>query len=218
MARTGYVTLAFNNDERCPAPTMVNVIRVGCPLYTGALKVIESPNPFEEKLTMRHNGDFGGKPDERYFQWKYLQGFSGIPDGPMSTDELWFDFDPANSFPGPTGGAPALPIGDDGLFYRGLVDVTPLGTGQQLLPDRWFSARYYYPGTVCTDISPWTPPMLAEGWVKRVMKKINLYDQKVKDFHKSPADTLSSMIALAGRAYEGDVALSDEPPTSTSSG
>ena len=60
-------------------------------------------------------------------------------------------------------------------------------------------------------VSPWTPPQLAEGWVKRVMKKINLFDQRVKDFHKTDADTVASMIAQAGRAYEGDVALSDEP-------
>jgi hypothetical protein len=211
---TGYVTLAFNNDERCPAPTMVSVIHVGCPLYTGALKVVESPNPFEEKLTMRHNGDFGGKPDERFFQWMYLQGFSGIPKGPGTDGELWFPFDPDNSSPGPTATPPPteVTVGDD-VFSRGLVDITPLGTGQQLLPDRWFSVRYNYnSGGLCTsDVSPWTPPQLAEGWIKRVMKKINLFDQKVKDFHQSPTDTVASMIAEAGRAYEGDVALSDDP-------
>ena len=49
-------------------------------LYEGEIKVVESPNPFEEKVTLRHNGDFGGESDSRSFQWKYTRAdFSGIP-------------------------------------------------------------------------------------------------------------------------------------------
>jgi hypothetical protein len=65
---------------------------------------------------------------------------------------------------------------------------------------------------VCGNpFSQWTEPQLYEGWVKRVMKKINLFDQKIKDFHESEVNTLASMISLAGERYEGDVALSDDP-------
>ncbi|HEY6000778.1 MAG TPA: hypothetical protein VI078_15940 [bacterium] len=221
---TGFVTLAFNNHPDCAAPTMLSVIEVDCPLYRGDLKVIESPNPFEEKVTLRHNGDFGGLPDMRYFEWVYLQNYSGIPEGPGTPGENWLPFNPANSLPAPTDPSP-FPMPDGQNAYRGLVDITPIGTGQQLLPDRWFSVRYRYrdslnshadppdnvPPAACTMISPWTAPQLAEGWVKRVVKKINLFDQKVKDFHKTDADTVANMIAQAGRAYEGDVALSDDP-------
>ena len=86
----GHVTLAFNNDKDCTAPTMLNVIKVECPLYKGEIKSIESTTPFEEKVTLRHNGDFGGKIDDRYFQWKSLNAdFSGIPKGPDTPGENW---------------------------------------------------------------------------------------------------------------------------------
>ena len=106
---TGFVVLAFNNHVDCPAPTMVSVIEVDCPLYRGDLKVVESPNPFEEKLTLRHNGDFGGNPDARWFEWVYLQGYSGIPEGPSPNNENgenWLPFNPANSATKPTPTAP----------------------------------------------------------------------------------------------------------------
>jgi len=84
-----------------------------------------------------------------------------------------------------------------------------------------FRARYYYDSGICAanpgdpvdpgNFSEWTEPQLYEGWIKRVMKKINLFDQKVKDFHASDVNTLSSVISLAGAGYEGPVALSDDP-------
>ena len=94
------------------------------------------------------------------------------------------------------------------------MDYTVQGTGEQLLPDKWFSVRYYAPkpgAPNCKIISDWTPPMLYEGYVKRVTKKINLFDQKVKNFHSTDIDTLASMISLAGKEYAGDIALSDNP-------
>jgi hypothetical protein len=241
--KTGYVTLAFNDDDNrihpttepaCAAPTMLSVIKVACPLYEGEVKVLESTNVFDEKLTMRHNGDFGGKPDDRYFQWKYLSAssFSGLPKGPDDPLEkdLWEPFSADNSLPDPFDNEELSPLSG---VYKGLVDITPKGTGQQLLPDRWFSVRYFNPGVCGAEAPPappcnpslhcddttqcggawsgWTKPQLYEGWVKRVVKKVNLFDQKVKDFHKTDVDTVANMIAQAGASFEGTVALSDDP-------
>ena len=213
----GYVTLAFNNDPDCPAPTVLSVISVNCPpLYRGEIKVIESPNPFEEKMTLRHNGDFGGESDTKGFQWKYLPAdFSGIPEGPDNANENWQDYSFVIPAPGttPVDQNPDPDITD--YVYQGALDVTVQGTGQQLLPDKWFATRYYFDGfgseNICQGWSGWTEPQLYEGWIKRVMKKINLFDQKVKDFHASDVNTLASMISLAGERYEGDIALSDDP-------
>ncbi|MBW1903069.1 MAG: hypothetical protein JRJ20_15790, partial [Deltaproteobacteria bacterium] len=203
---TGYVTLAFNNHEDCPAPTMLSVIKVSPDLYRGDIKVFESPNPFAEKVTMRHNGDFGGNADIRYFEWKYRTAdFSGIPLGPDNDPPtVWKDYKPQ-----PYDGDPTLIGGAN--FYISAVDTVIQGTGQQLLPDKWFSVRYHYQAPWGNFTSVWTDPQLYEGWIKRVMKKINLFDQKVKDFHASDVNTIASMIAQAGGRYEGDVALSDEP-------
>ena len=213
---TGYMTLEFNNHEDCTAPTVLNVIKVNCPLYRGEIKVIESVNPFEEKLTLRHNGDFGGNSDERWFQWKYLPAdFSGIPNGPKEPSEDWKDYFAV--LPVPETAPDSKDPADNGQFYQGALDVTVQGTGQQLLPDKWFAVRYFYddnetdPNDICPALSAWTRPQLYEGWVKRVSKRINTFDQKVKDFHESDVNTLASMISLAGRRYEGDIALSDDP-------
>jgi hypothetical protein len=205
---TGYVTLAFNNDQDCSAPTTLSVIRVGCGLYRGDIKVFESENPFAEKVTLRHNGDFGGKADDRSFEWQYLTAdFSGIPTGPDNTGENWQVYTPQPE----NGTSPDPDAGQHPNSYLGAVDTVIQGTGQQLLPDKWFAVRYHYEG-ICPDTtSAWTNPQLYEGWIKRVMKKVNLYDQVVTDFHASDVDTLSSMIAQAGEGYEGDIALSDDP-------
>jgi predicted outer membrane repeat protein len=208
-----YVTLAFNNDpDDCPGPVTLSVIKVDCPLYRGEIKVIEPQDVFEEKVTLRHNGDFGGNVASRWFQWKYLTAdFSGIPVGPGQPGENWQDFFAVMQNPGTNPFEWDPPPGFGGNFYQGAQDITVQGTGQQLLPDKWFVIRYYYPGMCADDFSDWTEPQLYEGWVKRVMKNINLFDEKVKDFHESEVNTLASMISLAGERYEGDVALSSDP-------
>ncbi|MBW2107236.1 MAG: hypothetical protein JRI36_01020 [Deltaproteobacteria bacterium] len=208
-----YVTLAFNNDpDDCPGPVTLSVIKVDCPLYRGEIKVIEPEDVFEEKVTLRHNGDFGGNAPSRWFQWKYLTAdFSGIPVGPEQPGENWQDFFAVMQNPGTDPYEWDPPPGFGGNFFQGAQDITVQGTGQQLLPDKWFSVRYYYPGMCPDDFSDWTEPQLYEGWVKRVMKNINLFDEKVKDFHESEVNTLASMISLAGERYEGDVALSSDP-------
>ncbi len=216
-----YVTLAFNNDMDCPGPTTLSVMRVGCPLYRGEIKVIEPEDAFEEKVTLRHNGDFGGKPGDRWFQWKYLTAdFSGIPVGPDQPDENWKNYFAVLQNPGSPARIDFKDSGEPVPFYEGAVDVTVMGTGQQLLPDKWFATRYYLEGVCAADpydpedpgcYSQWTRPQLYEGWIKRVMKNINLFDQKVKAFHESEAGTLADMISLAGTRYEGDVALSSDP-------
>ena len=220
-----YVTLAFNNDpDDCPGPVTLSVIKVDCPLYRGEIKVIESDDAFEEKVTLRHNGDFGGNSDSKWFQWKYLSAdFSGIPAGPDNPGENWKDYFAVLQVPGTdepgsrtTGFLEDMDQGlnpdldPTGQVYKGAIDVIVQGTGQQLLPDKWFSVRYYYDG-ICDELSRWTEPQLYEGWLKRVMKNINLFDLKVKDFHENEVNTLASMISLAGTRHEGSVALSAEP-------
>jgi len=204
---TGWVTLAFNNAAECSAPTELSVIQVGCPLYTGEIDVFASDNPFEEQVAMRHNGDFGGNSDTKEFQWMYMNTseISGIP---ATDDPHW------NSYSAVSPTADPDNRGLEGTFYIGADDTVISGGSDQLLIDKWFKVRYYDPQAenLCSSAySAWTPPQLYEGWVKRVMKNINLFDQKIKDFHASDVDTLASMISLAGTGYEGPVALSDDP-------
>ncbi len=58
-----------------------------------------------------------------------------------------------------------------------------------------------------TQVSPWTKPQLAEGWVKRVVRGLNPFDQRFEEFHNAPAATFVHMIEQAGKRFEQDVAL-----------
>ncbi|MBC8001263.1 MAG: hypothetical protein H7X97_01630 [Opitutaceae bacterium] len=55
--------------------------------------------------------------------------------------------------------------------------------------------------------SQWTQPQLAEGWIKRVLKGINPFNQRVTDLFNNQVNTDVSLITQAGQRWEGDVAL-----------
>ena len=55
--------------------------------------------------------------------------------------------------------------------------------------------------------SLWTEPQLAEGWIKRVLKGINPFNQRVTDLFSNRVDTDASILTQAGQRWEGNVAL-----------
>lgn len=55
--------------------------------------------------------------------------------------------------------------------------------------------------------SQWTTPALAEGWIKRVLKGINPFNQRVTDLFNNQVNTSVSLVAQAGPRWEGDVSL-----------
>lgn len=191
---TGYVTLAFNNSTNLnqpPDPISLAVIQVSTNLYKGELKVIPSDNPFDEQLTLRHSGDFAGKADEYQFEWHTLPPENG---GPSSLPrDQWATF---------------VPTPNDG---KGAVDITIKGPGTYTLSDNWFVCRYRAlnpANPVGTNTwSEWTDPMLAEGWIKRVLAGINPFDQRYKDFESHQVNTIASMISQAGPRSSGATPL-----------
>ncbi|UCF34007.1 MAG: hypothetical protein JSV78_01615, partial [Phycisphaerales bacterium] len=62
-----------------------------------------------------------------------------------------------------------------------------------------------------TSISEWTEVQLSEGWVKRVIRGINPFDQRVEDFHVNEAATYVDMIRQAGKRYMDPVPLNCDP-------
>jgi hypothetical protein len=58
--------------------------------------------------------------------------------------------------------------------------------------------------------SQWTTPQLAEGWIKRVLKGINPFNQRVTDLFNNQVNTDVSIVQQAGPRWEGDVALNLE--------
>lgn len=55
--------------------------------------------------------------------------------------------------------------------------------------------------------SSWTDPVLAEGWIKRVLAGINPFNQRVTDLFDNKINTDASILTSAGHRWEGDVAL-----------
>ena len=197
----GYVTIVENNSTNLALnlladPVAPHVIYVECPLYRGELKVIASDNQFDEQITLRHSADLAGKADQYVFDWRTLPPHDGLP--PASPYDAWPSYTPQ-----PSSG-------------QGAIDITIGGPGLYTLTDNYFVCRYGTTNLVggCTDNlvgttnwSAWTSPMLAEGWIKRVLAGINPFDQRIKDFRKTQVNTIVSMISQAGPRSEGAVAL-----------
>jgi hypothetical protein len=195
----GYVTLAENNDRSLEGnPVALHVIHVENPPYTGHIDVIQSDNVFDERVTLRHNADFGGDPSKLTFEWYYLAD----PGGPVPT---------------------ALPPGAGWSLAAsglGLNSITVGGSGPRTLADGLYYVRYKGYAAGGTSVDTFTQyggdrsgtdtrpiPMAVAGWIKRVTQGLNPFEQRVADFHTSATQTYVSMIQEAGTRYEGAVAL-----------
>ncbi len=209
---TGFMTVAFNNEASlAPLPVSLNVIRVDCldlpdgtfSTYQGEIKAIESDNVFDELLTLRHSGDFGGDPTTITFEWFSHPDVDGTPPQPLP--------DPEN---GQLNGWLQFPVNPEGAN-----EITIQGANIQTLSDNWFVVRYKglnactndvrpsvfagQPGSSPTDVRA----QLAPGWVKRVVSGLNPFESRVRDFHSAPTNTYASMLVQLGERYEGDIAF-----------
>ncbi|MFC1761470.1 hypothetical protein ACFL6U_05260 [Planctomycetota bacterium] len=200
-----YVTLAFNADPNYPElPVSLAVIGVSPELYQGKVHRINGDNVFDERSTLRHSSLFGGEPNQWEFEWDYWKDGQAYdannPDHGDSTtqsdgeiqDWEWIEYN------------------DGYKNRRGLVELTLAGTTPEILEDGRFRCRYWYAGDPNLQSGP-SEDALNENWVKRVIRAVNEYDQRVKDMMASSTHTLVSMIAQAGDRYTGPVALNDKP-------
>jgi hypothetical protein len=205
----GYVVLAENNHADLGAlPVSLHIIKVVKDKFRGAVKTIYSDNVFDEKITLRHTGDFGANPNELIFQWWYREDNGIVVDTPDVVISEW------KPFPDPSG--------NNGL---GQSEVSMQGAGAALLVDNLFYARYRHslcePQSISTCWSDWAgaansrpgdyQAQLAEGWVKRVINAVNPYEARITSFNNidSPASYVS-MIQQAGQRFEGAVALNPD--------
>ncbi len=222
---SGYMTLAFNNDPSLGTlPVSLEVIRVGCldsvspPIhapYQGQINVISPDNIFDEQLVLRHSGDFGGNPDALQFEWYFHPDANGTPPMPLPSPET-----------GQMHGWVQFPVADP----NGAVEISIEGANIQTLSDNWYLARYRGLST-CNNTSQWslwagqpgaTPieprAQLAEGWVKRVLSRLNPFEARVQDFGQAETNNFASMLIQLGERYSGPVALNNDPDNLNSMG
>jgi hypothetical protein len=213
---TGYVTLVFGNGrnpDQTPEgdPVVMKIIKVVPQLYPGDLKVLLSSNPLDEKVTVRHSGDYGGQPEN--FEFRYRYGYdesSGEsptrPPGNSNTGmgSPWLD-------PTPAAGDPRGPLRNSilvGADPSAVIDnpVTLMGDVSYIM-----SYRLKAQGTTpAGEWSDWTEAVKVEGWIKRVLAKITPFNQRMTDLYNNSIDTEVSMLTQAGTRWEGDIALNME--------
>ena len=208
---TGYVTLVFGNGKAFTDegdPVQMQIIKVVPDLYPGDLKVLLSSNPLDEKVTVRHSGDYGGKPENFEFRYRYAYNDSSGQAPPLPLDN--------------TDTVPGFPAWID-------PDNTPFSLGGSILVGADPSAVLNNPAVLMSDVnfimsyrlkvegqaadagwSNWTRPSLVEGWIKRVLAKITPFNQRTDDLYNNALNTDVSMLTQAGTRWEGDIALNME--------
>jgi hypothetical protein len=226
---SGFLTLAFNNDPTLtPNPVSLEVIRVDClrsPLppepaeilstYQGSIHVLAPDNVFDEQLVLRHSGDFGGNPDGLEFRWFFIPAEGVGPPDRLPDPEA-----------GQLNGWISFPV-DDPL---GANEISIEGANIRTLSDNWYLSQYrglplcnnqseysLFAGNPAA--SPRNPsPQLAEGWVKRVLKRLNPFEARVQNFAQAATNNTVSMLAQLGTRFEGSVPLNSNPENLNSLG
>ena len=203
---TGFVTLMFGGGAAFSPeaePVSLSIVRIEPTQFPGQLKVIAPTNPLSEQLTLQHSADLAGRFDEYAYEWRIAAPVDGFP--PL-VDEAsmsqWVEVASGAGLPRYTlGGANIRTLSDNYLIvrYRPLNPEHPLYVADpDSLPDpdeAW---------------SVWTSPMLAEGWIKRVLAGINPFNQRITDLFNNAASTDVSLLTQAGGRWEGDIALNLE--------
>jgi hypothetical protein len=194
---TGYVTVVFNNSPNTgmvdPSENIDMVIfRVDPTLYCGQLDVIQSINPLDKQISVYYTADFRGTPERWEFKWEYADPNNGAAPDPDNAS-LWKDY---------TTGA--------GLHYTTVGDAGVFGLSDRYLRCSYRALDPAVSAVVGTNWAAWTQPVLCEGWIKRVLKAINPFEQRIRDFMKYAVLADLSMLQQIGKPYDGDIPLNYE--------
>ncbi|MDF7798354.1 LamG domain-containing protein [Pontiellaceae bacterium B1224] len=189
----GYVTLIFNDSTNTdmvdPSENVdMVVIQVVPELYRGKLDPIFSPNPLDKQMTLKYTADFAGEPELFAFEWEYADPDNGS--APPEDSANWKFF-----------------AASDGLHYTTIGGAGIFGLSDHYLRCRYRALDPDVQANVGTNWAAWTPPQLSEGWIKRALKEINPFEQRIRDYMNYEVDTSLSMVQQAGRPYNGDIPL-----------
>jgi ABC-type branched-subunit amino acid transport system substrate-binding protein len=190
-----WASIAFTDSH------MVEIFRVECPPAAGELQVLLPDCFFDERQTLHWTGDGGGKIEQIYFHWQVSEASGSRPAGDYD-ENFWIDwpaFTPGQDSP-PSGGK------------LGANDLTVGGPGIFTVADHWYRVRYRLPGFCDGMWSNWTEPKLGEGWIKRVIAGLNLFDQRIDvNDPTTQISTFSDVIQQLGPRFERMVALNCSP-------
>jgi hypothetical protein len=200
----GWFVLGYNGLPTIGEPADVEVFRVQCPPQPGHIAVIYPDCPFDEQLTLRWSGDCGGDCDNLDFYWQVAAGFN-----PDDYEDVGADAPPGWEPPGWEDYEDPLLGGATG-WQQGQNEIIIKGANIRTLTDNWFRVKFRDRsdnGLVCgaSSESDWTEAQLAEGWIKRVKRQLNPFDQRMKNFTESRVATYVNMIEQLGPPYEDKI-------------
>lgn len=115
-----YITIVENNHPDVGGAISLHIIRIGDERYRGTIKLVEAKNVFDEKVNLKHTGDFGGRTDNVYYQWWVRDVASLQSVGLPGTDSGWQIFQQG--------------LGLNTIEFNGRPDV--------MLSDKLFFVRY----------------------------------------------------------------------------
>ena len=229
-----------NSDALGSSPVILHIIKVDkTQRYRGAIKTILSANVFDENIILRHTADFGGNADDLVFEWWYRpeDGTEALPPDRQPSPSPWKLFaDPTGNqgqgfYQLTLKGNPSAPevlLGDTLFFLRyrhknevhsGVNWEVPQSNGERRcvlntcipgIPYDWAGSGNSSVRDVDGDGQPDYLPQLAEGWIKRVLSRINPYEARINDFTADSPATYSSLLEQLGAAYVGPVALNPD--------
>ena len=229
-----------NSDALGGSPVVLHIIKVDkTQRYRGSIATILSDNVFDENIILRHTADFGGNADDLVFEWWYRpeDGTEALPPDRQPSPTPWKLFaDPSGNqgqgfYQITLKGNPSAPevlLGDTLFYLRyrhknevhdGVNWEVPQPNGERRcvlndckpgIPYDWAGAGNSSVLDVNGDGQPDYQPQLAEGWIKRVLSRINPYEARINDFSADNPATYSSMIEQLGAAYTGPVALNPD--------
>ena len=237
----GRVVIAENNDPSTTgSPVTLHVIKINNRHYRGQIKTVFSDNVFDEKVTLRHTGDFGANVKDLIFKWYYRENSKAEtlpvvyadPSCPIKVEPTGIEADPLVWKVFPDGRAIKDYESGQGRYELAFGEKT----SKEILVDNDFYVHYTHKSNCmkdgkfdgaactnwsglagsgnnkpCTTPSPVFKPQLVAGWVKRVTDNVNQYDARINSFSQDGAPaTYVSMIEQAGTSYVGDVPLNPD--------
>lgn len=198
----GYLTIARNNNFGCQEAVELEVWYANCPPGQPTIQGYVTRCPFGETVVIRVEHDAGGHPEDLAYHWQYRDiggdwlDLQVAPGSEIGLREL--------ALSGPS----TLADRDYRVRYRGIH-------GCQCGNDNPCPTDWPYPtsgdGTDfgSDEISPWSPPMTVQGWLKRLVGGLNPFDSRVNNFHTGDGSFgYLTILEEAGPPTDPDVILS----------
>ena len=173
---TGFVTMVFGNGRSFTPegdPVQVKIFQVAEQLYVGDLKVLLSSNPLDEQVTLRHSGDFAGKPEDYDFEWRWSTGEASAPATYATLMTKRIGDSTTNNW---------LVVSDPGALkptdaqYTSAAPALPLPRTENVHPVDYVLDAQNQPTTTIIEATSYTDAEIAAGYPSLVLKSASGVD------------------------------------------